>query len=141
MEDKSAPAESRPVGRSAVAAHLRDRCFPQAVQLGASLLLARLFLPAEFGQFASALGVATVLAVVIVLSYPSSIPLALTDEEARTLSWVSLVLALTLSAPILLFLTILAVVGSPVFGVDHRLLVRGFVPLAALCSRRFPPCR
>lgn len=123
-------ADAQPMWRSAT--HLiSGTVVSQAVQFAASLVLARLFFPAEFGQFAAALGVATVLGVLFVLSYPSAIPLAATDEEARTLTWLSLSLALFLSVPVLAFLTLLAFADMSLVGMRVDYWFALFVPLCA----------
>lgn len=103
----------------------------QAVQFAASLVLARLFLPAEFGQFAAALGVATVLGVLFVLAYPNAIPLAASDDEARTLTWLSLGLAVSFSAPVLAVLSVLAFARTTLVGVQVDYWFALFVPLCA----------
>lgn len=68
----------------------------QVVQLGASVLLARLYSPTQFGVFAVCMSVANIAATVATLQYQVAIPLAPSDDEARDLTWLSIVVALGL---------------------------------------------
>ncbi len=125
----------QPIWRSAT--HLLSgTVVSQAVQFAASLALARLFLPGEFGEFAAALGVATVLGVVVVLSFPSAIPLASTDEEARTLTWLSLSLSVGFVVPVLALLTAMASLDLSIAGVQVDYWFAVFVPTCA-CALAF----
>lgn len=133
-EDEQVVAQ--PIWRSAF--HLvSGTVVSQAVQFAASLLLARLFVPDEFGQFAAALGVATFLSVLVVLSYPSAIPLAEADEEARALTWLSVGLALSFSVPVLAVLVVLAIADVSALGVQIDFWFAMFVPSCACALALF----
>ena len=73
---------SRPVSEAS-STWSRERLWAQGIQFAASLLLARLYTPTQFGQYATILSIATVLGSLMVLSYPTAIPLAETDGESR----------------------------------------------------------
>lgn len=84
---------SRSSGIRSLAALMSGTVLSQGIQFSASLFITRLYTPAEFGHYASVLSVATVLATIGVLAYPTAIPLAHTDEESRVLTWLGMTLA------------------------------------------------
>ena len=79
----------RPSGRRSLSFLVSGTVFAQGIQFAASLFLARLYTPDEFGQYASILAIASVFGAVITFSYPTAIPLAEDDEESRVLAWLS----------------------------------------------------
>lgn len=109
----------------------------QAAQFAASPLLTRLIPPAEFGHYASALGIASLLAVVVVLAYPTAVPLAETDEESRVLTWVALCLAVTFSLLAFLVLAGLAWSNGSLLGTSIAWWYALFVPLAGVAIAAF----
>ena len=119
-------------GRRSLGYLVSGTVFSQGIQFASSLFLARLYTPAEFGQYASILSIATVLGSVIVLAYPTAVPLAETDEESRVLAWLGIALASVFAMITTLVLAGLLVGSVSIFGYtpDWRHVV--FVPLTAL---------
>lgn len=68
----------------------------QVLQVAASVFLARLYSPVDFGVFAICSAVAGIASVAVTAQYPVAIPLADTDEEARVLTWLSVTLSIAL---------------------------------------------
>lgn len=126
-----------PSGRRSLGFLVSGTVVSQGAQLSASLLLARLYTPSEFGLYASILAIASVLAVVGVLSYPSGIPLAASDEESRELAWLSIAIASFLAMLTTLGLSAIVVSGASILGwvPDWRHVV--FVPFTALAIAIF----
>lgn len=104
----------------------------QAIQLAASLVLTRLYSPADFGQYASLIAIASVLGTVVGFSYARAIPLAASDEEARNLAWLSILLSFVVS--LVCALGLAAAFGSAIriFGYRFELTHVVFVPSTAL---------
>lgn len=65
----------------------------QIVLLLSSVAVGRLFMPSQVGQYAVVVSVATMLTVAVVSTYQKAVPLAETDDEARALTWVSILIS------------------------------------------------
>lgn len=70
----------------------------QVLQVAASIFLARLYSPVDFGVFAICSAVAFLVSVAVTAQYPVAIPLVDSDDEARVLTWLSVTLTLALVA-------------------------------------------
>lgn len=127
----SSEAVSRPSGRRSLSFLVSGTVFAQGIQFAASLWLARLYTPDEFGQYASILAVASVLGALITFSYPTAIPLAEDDEESRVLVWLSMGASAASAALVTVFLAAGVVAGVEAWGwrPDWQYMV--FVPLTA----------
>lgn len=127
MSEEVAP--DHPAGIRALGALVTGTVLAQVIQFAASLLLTRLYVPAEYGQYASILSLATVLGSVFALSYPAAIPLAKTDEESRVLVWLGMALASLAAMITTLVLGVILVTGTIIVGYQpdpiHLVLVPG----------------
>lgn len=103
----------------------------QGIQLAASLLLTRLYSPAEFGEYSVALSAATVLAMLAVFAYPQAIPLANSDEEARGLTWLAILLSLLTCSTSALLLGLLAIARGELAGFVIGPVQVAMIPLTA----------
>lgn len=106
--------------------------FAQGIQFAASLILTRLYTPAEFGQYASILAIASVLGAVITMSYQTAIPLAEDDEESRVVAWLTLATSAMAAAFITVAFTALVAAGVQILGWQPDWQHVLFVPLTAL---------
>jgi O-antigen/teichoic acid export membrane protein len=93
----------------------------QAITMGVSPILTRLYSPAEFGVFAAAASLLGVLITITTLSYRFAIPLPESDDEAATIVVLSLVVATimsSLTAVVLLLFgqTVLTTLGAAALG-------------------------
>jgi len=106
--------------------------FSQGLQAGASLLLARLYTPDEFGQYASILSIATVVGAIIAFSYPTAIALAENDRESRLIAWLSMTLAASAASLVTVVLGAGVIVGVEAWGWRPDWQQVLFVPITAL---------
>jgi O-antigen/teichoic acid export membrane protein len=121
----------KPSGRRSVSFLVTGTAFSQGVQFAASLFLARLYTPDEFGQYASILAIASVLGALITFSYPTAIPLAEDDEESRVVAWLSLGVAAASASLITVVLAAGVVAGVAAWGWRPDWQHLAFVPLTA----------
>lgn len=78
----------------------------QAIPILISPILTRVFSPADFGQFAFYLAIVTVLATVVSGKYEQAIPLPKSERTAICLTWLSLLLTLSTTAILVIFVLI-----------------------------------
>lgn len=123
--------EAKPSGRRSLGFLVSGTVFSQGLQFAASLLLARLYTPEEFGQYATILAIATVLGTILAFSYPTAIPLAEDDEESRVVAWLSVGLATSAASLITVVLVAGVVLGVEVMGWRPGWQHVFFVPLTA----------
>lgn len=122
---------AKPSGRRSLGVLVTGTAFSQGLQFAASLFLARLYTPDEFGQYASILAIATVLGAIIAFSYPTAIPLADDDEESRVVAWLSMGLASFSASLITVVLAAGVILGVEVMGWRPDWQQVLFVPLTA----------
>jgi O-antigen/teichoic acid export membrane protein len=96
------------------------------------LVLTRLYAPAEFGQYASILALASVLGALITMSYQTAIPLAEDDEESRVVAWLAVTTASLAAAGITVVLAGSVVAGVEVLGWQPSWQHVLFVPITSL---------
>lgn len=123
---------AQPSGRRSLARLVTGTISSQAVQLGSSLILSRLYSPTTFGAFASILAIATVLAALMTFSYPAAIPLAKSHSDGRVLAWLAMFLASCVAVGSAIALTYLALSGSTLLGYRISWFGVAFIPLTAL---------
>lgn len=123
--------DTKPSGKRSLGFLVSGTVFSQGLQFAASLLLARLYTPQEFGQYASVLAIATVLGTILAFSYPTAIPLAEDDEESRVVAWLSICLATTAASLITVVLVAGVLLGVEVMGWRPGWQHVLFVPLTA----------
>ncbi len=123
--------DAKPSGRRSLGYLVSGTVFSQGLQFAASLLLARLYTPEEFGQYASILAIATVLGAIIAFSYPTAIPLADDDEESRVVAWLCMGLASFSALLITVVLAAGVILGAEVLGWRPDWQQVLFVPLMA----------
>lgn len=104
----------------------------QGVAVLASLLLARLYTPADFGVFAVYSSILSLLVVVASWRYELAIPMAKSDQEATNL----LVLAFVILSGMTLLTSLVLLVSEGVvhwFSIPQTGLIRVVIPLSVFC--------
>ncbi|MCW3814986.1 oligosaccharide flippase family protein [Micromonospora sp. DR5-3] len=88
----------------------------QVVSLIATVLLARLYAPVDFGQYSIALAAATILATVATLRLEMAVPLAEDDQEAGMVAFAAVLLSALAAAGLLAVLIVaMLLTGRPWF--------------------------
>lgn len=106
----------------------------QLVLLTASLVLARLYSPSDFGILAISMAFSSILATVTVFSYPTAVPLAKTNAAAKNLTWLSMILGIVLSilAGAVALLSMALSRSETLWGLDRPVIVLTCLSAAAL---------
>ncbi len=126
-------------GRRGLAYLVSGAALSQLIQFLASILLTRLYLPAEYGVYASLVAISSVLATLFVAGYPTAIPLAETQDRASELAWLSWLLAIAMSAVAFSALVIVKAAGAELPGASLGWLGVPVVPMMALSLALVPP--
>ena len=87
--------------------------FAQAISMGLSVILARIFSPADFGSYALYLVIPATVGVVATGRYEMAIPLPEADEDARTLLMLALGIPTVVSV---LLMVVILLACKPIAG-------------------------
>lgn len=85
----------------------------QVVSLGATVLLARLYAPVDFGRFSIAVAVATILSTVATLRLEMAVPLAVDDREATAVAVAAFLLSVLVALGLVAALAVAVLLTGP----------------------------
>jgi O-antigen/teichoic acid export membrane protein len=97
-----------------------------------SPFLTRLYTPADFGEFNALFGVSLLIGTVASWSFPVSIPLAQTDQDANDLLWLTILFGLGLVPPLTWFASKFVDVNTEGSHVSELWVLAGFAALALI---------